>query len=70
MKPTAATSTLVIEDTVLDRRLRRPGDLARFAFTLIAIAAVALLAYVAQSTTTGIEKDIYQGARRLPAAII
>jgi glycosyltransferase 2 family protein len=70
VKPTAATSTLVIEDTVLDRRLRRPGDLARFAFTLIAIAAVALLAYVAQSTTTGIEKDIYQGARRLPAAII
>jgi uncharacterized protein (TIRG00374 family) len=66
----AATSTLVIEDTVLDRRLRRPADLARFAFTLIAIAAVALLAYVAQSTTTGIEQDLYQGAKRLPAAII
>lgn len=70
MKPAAATSTLVIEDTVLDRRLRRPADLARFAFTLIAIAAVTLLAYVAQSTTNGIEKDIYQGASRLPAAII
>ena len=66
----AAPSTLVIEDTVLDRRLRRPADLARFAFTLIALAAVALLAYVAQSTTTGIEQDIYQGASRLPAAII
>ena len=70
MKPTAATSTLVIEDTVLDRRLRRPADLARFAFTLIALAGVAFLAYVAQSTTTGIEQDIYQGASRLPAAII
>lgn len=70
MKPVAATSTLVIEDTVLDRRLRRPADLARFSFTLIVIAATALLAYVAQSTTTGIEQDIYQGASRLPAAII
>ena len=70
MKPTAATSTLVIEDTVLDRRLRRPADLARFAFTLIAVASVALLAYVAQSTTTGIEQDIYQGTSRLPAALI
>ena len=70
MKPTAATSTLVIEDTVLDRRLRRPADLARFAFTLIALASVALLAYVAQSTTTGIEQDIYQGTSRLPAALI
>lgn len=70
MKSAATTSTLVIEDTVLDPRLRRPADLARFAFTLIALAAVALLAYVAQSTTTGIEQDIYQGANRLPAAII
>jgi uncharacterized protein (TIRG00374 family) len=70
VKPTAATSTLVIEDTVLDRRLRRPADLARFAFTLIALSSVALLAYVAQSTTTGIEQDIYQGTSRLPAALI
>jgi len=68
--PTAFTSTLVIEDAVLDRRLRRPSDLARFAFTLITIAAVGLLAYVAQSTTTGIDQDIVQGATRLPSPLI
>ncbi|MSY53614.1 MAG: hypothetical protein F2705_04080, partial [Actinobacteria bacterium] len=68
--PQAATSTLVIEDAVLDRRLRRPADLARFAVTIIAIATVGLLAYVAQGTTTGIEQDIAQGATRLPAPLI
>ena len=65
-----ATSTLVIEDAVINRRLRRPADLARFAFTIFAIVIVALLAYVAQSTTTGIDHDISQGANRIPAPII
>jgi uncharacterized protein (TIRG00374 family) len=44
--------------------------LARFAFTIFAIVIVALLAYVAQSTTTGIDHDISQGANRIPAPII
>ena len=60
------SSTLVIEDAVLERRLRRPGDLVRLAGALGAIAIVGLLAYIAQSTTTGIEQDITQGANRLP----
>ena len=68
--PTASASTLVIEDAVIDRRLRRPADLARFAFTVIAIVIVGLLAFLAQSTTTGIDQDIAQGATRLPAPII
>jgi hypothetical protein len=68
--PTASTSTLVIEDAVLDRRLRRPADLARFAFTVFTIVIVGLLAFLAQSTTTGIDQDIAQGANRLPAPII
>lgn len=68
--PTASASTLVIEDAVLDRRLRRPADLARFAFTVFGIVIVGLLAYVAQSTTTGIDQDIEQGANRLPGLII
>jgi len=66
--PTA--STLVIEDAVIDRRLRRPADLVRFAFTVFAIVIVGLLAYVAQRTTTGIDQDIVQGANRLPAPVI
>ena len=70
MTPTAPTSTLVIEDAVLDRRLRRPADLARFAFTLLALVIVGLLAYVAQSTATGIDQDIAQGANRLPNPVI
>jgi glycosyltransferase 2 family protein len=68
--PTASASTLVIEDAVLDRRLRRPADLARFAFTVFGIVIVGLLAYVAQSTTTGIDQDIEEGANRLPGIII
>jgi len=68
--PTPSAPTLVIEDAVIDRRLRRPGDLVRFAFTIFAIVVVGLLAYVAQSTTTGIDQDISQGATRLPAPII
>ena len=68
MAPTA--STLVIEDAVIDRRLRRPADLVRFAFTVFAIVIVGLLAYVAQRTTTGIDQDIVQGANRLPAPVI
>lgn len=61
------SSTLVIEDAVLERRLRRPGDLVRLAGALVAIAIVGLLAYIAQSTTTGIGQDITQGANRLPS---
>ncbi len=68
--PQSAGQTLVIEDAVVDRRLRRPADLVRFAFTVFAIVGVGLLAYVAQSTTTGIDQDIVQGANGLPAPII
>ena len=68
--PGPSGQTLVIEDAVIDRRLRRPGDLVRFAFTIFAIVIVGLLAYVAQSTTTGIDQDISQGASGLPAPII
>ncbi len=68
--PAPATPTLVIEDAVIDRRLRRPADLVRFAFTVFAIVSVGLLAYVAQSTTTGIDQDISQGANGLPGPVI
>ena len=70
MTQAAFGSTLVIEDAVLDRRLRRPGDLARFASALLIIAATTLLAYIAQSTTSGIEQDITQGANKLPSILI
>lgn len=70
MTQEAFASTLVIEDAVLDRRLRRPGDLARFALALGAIAAATLLAYIAQSASTGLGQDLSQGANKLPSLII
>ncbi|NBV90297.1 MAG: hypothetical protein EBR84_02665, partial [Actinobacteria bacterium] len=60
----------MIEDAVINRRLRRPIDLARFASAVIAVLSVGLLAYVAHQTTSGIDQDITQGANKLPSAII
>lgn len=65
-----ARQTLVIEDAVLDRRLRRPADLARFATVALSIVAVGLLAYVAHRTTNGIDQDISQGANTLPKPVL
>ena len=64
------TSTLVIEDAVLDRRLRRPGDLARFAVAIISILIAGLLSFLAQEAATGIGQDISEGANRLPSIIL
>ena len=64
------SSTLVIEDAVLDRRLRRPGDLARFFVAILSIFAAGLLSYLAQGTASGIGQDISQGANRLPGVIL
>lgn len=60
----------MIEDAVLERRLRRPGDLARFAVAIAAIVAAGLLSYLAQSTASGIGQDITQGANRLPSLLL
>ncbi|TAK68567.1 MAG: flippase-like domain-containing protein [Actinomycetota bacterium] len=61
--------TLVIEDGVIPRRLRRPLDLVRFGFALAAFAGVVLLAYFATSTTTGIDADLTSASRNLPNII-
>ena len=60
----------MIEDAVLERRLRRPGDLARFAVSLGLIVLASLLSYLAQETATGIGQDISLGANRLPNIIL
>ena len=60
----------MIEDAVLKRRLRRPGDLARFASAILAIVVVTLLGFIAQSTTSGIDQDITHGAHRLPSVLL
>ncbi|MCX6404911.1 MAG: flippase-like domain-containing protein [Actinobacteria bacterium] len=68
--PGTARQTLVIEDAVLERRLRRPADLARFATVALSIVAVGLLAYIAHRTTSGIDQDITQGANTLPKPVL
>lgn len=63
-------SPLVIEDSVVTGRLHRPGDLARLLLALLLLVSIASLAYLAQSTTSGLDEDITKGANRLPAALL
>lgn len=67
---TADTGTLVVEEGVVPRRLRRPLDLARFVVGLLIAAVIVLLAYFATSTSAGIGQDITQGARLLPSFVV
>ncbi|MFM9134554.1 MAG: lysylphosphatidylglycerol synthase domain-containing protein [bacterium] len=67
-EPTAAT--VVIEDGVIPRRLRRPLDLARFVLAAAIVAVTVLVAYFATGTTAGLEEDLTDGASLLPSAVI
>jgi uncharacterized protein (TIRG00374 family) len=62
--------TLVIEEGVIPRRLRRPLDLARFVLALVITAATVLVAWFATSTAAGIDSDITSGASLLPAPVV
>lgn len=62
--------TIVIEDGVIPRRLRRPLDLARLALALALAAASVALGWFATSTATGLEEDLAGGARLLPDAVV
>ncbi|WP_113704419.1 lysylphosphatidylglycerol synthase transmembrane domain-containing protein [Nonomuraea lactucae] len=55
-----------VVEPLLPQRLRRPSDLLRFLATLLAITGVLLLALVAKQTLNGLEKDVTEGATRLP----
>ncbi|MEZ5115102.1 MAG: flippase-like domain-containing protein [Candidatus Nanopelagicales bacterium] len=67
---TSDLHTVVIEDGVIPRRLRRPIDLARLFLALVLMIAVVLLAYFATSTTEGISEDITEGAALLPDLVV
>ena len=62
--------TIVIEDGVIPRRLRRPLDLARFALALALAVAVVALGWFATGTTSGLEADLAGGARLLPDLVV
>jgi uncharacterized membrane protein YbhN (UPF0104 family)/tRNA A-37 threonylcarbamoyl transferase component Bud32 len=62
--------TVVIEDGVIPRRLRRPLDLARFLLASALLAGTVVIAYFATGTAEGLEDDIISGADRLPSIIV
>lgn len=68
--PASGAGTVVIEDGVIPRRLRRPLDLARFVLAAALIAVTVLVAYFATATTSGIESDIEEGVSQLPDLIV
>ena len=64
------TGSLVIEDGVIPRRLRRPLDLARFVLAIVIAAATVLVAWFATSTAAGLDSDISVGASLLPSFVV
>ncbi len=62
-----AFSTLVIEDGVIPRRVRRPADLLRLAIALVAFAVTVAITYFLNATSAGIEQDLVQASTGLPA---
>ncbi|MBI1378920.1 MAG: hypothetical protein GC157_15795 [Frankiales bacterium] len=61
--------TLVIEDGVIPRRVRRPIDLLRLAVAVIAFAAVVAVSYFLTATSSGIDQDLVDFGSRLPALL-
>jgi len=66
----AGHETLVIEDDVIPRRVRRPTDLLRFATALGAFLALGAVSYFLTGTTSGISKDITEASTGLPSLIL
>ena len=64
------SGTIVIEDGVIPRRLRRPLDLARLALALLLGAGAVALGWFATGTATGLEEDLAGGARLLPDGVV
>lgn len=62
-------TTLVIEDGVIPRRVRRPVDLLRFATVVLVIAGILTAATILLRTVSGIDADVADSARRLPAVL-
>lgn len=64
------TETVVIEDGVVPKRIRRPGDLVRFTIAVLVTTAVVMLGWLATSTTAGIDSDISAGVSLLPGFVV
>lgn len=62
--------TLVIEDGVIPRRVRRPLDLARFVLAILITVGIVALAYFATETAAGLDTDLDTGARLIPSLLV
>ncbi|WP_236652048.1 lysylphosphatidylglycerol synthase transmembrane domain-containing protein [Streptacidiphilus neutrinimicus] len=62
--------SVAVNEPLLPARAHRPSDLLRFLLGLLGIAAVLVLASIAQSTTSGLTVDINSGANRLPSFLV
>jgi len=65
-----ASDTVVIEDGVVPQRIRRPGDLVRFAAAVLIVTAIFILGWLATGTTAGLDEDISAGASLLPGFVV
>lgn len=65
-EPTMPGGTIVIEDGVIPRRVRRPFDLVRALLALAAMVLIVAVTYFLTSTTTGVEADINDVGHQLP----
>ncbi len=64
------TSTVIIEDGFIPRRVRRPLDLARFVIAMAVAAGTVFLGWFFTSTTAGLDSDIESGAALLPSFVV
>ncbi|MEY3407588.1 MAG: hypothetical protein RL038_649 [Actinomycetota bacterium] len=62
-------TTLVIEDGVIPRRVRRPVDLLRMVTAIGAIVAITAAATILLRTVSGIDADVADSAAKLPAVV-
>jgi glycosyltransferase 2 family protein len=65
-----APATLVIEDGVIPRRVRRPIDLVRFATAFVLVAALVTVSYFLTGTSAGIDKDLVTAGSNLPGLVL
>lgn len=66
----AGHSTVVIEEGVIPRQVRRPLDLARFLLAVALTIGIVGVAWFASSTSAGLDADLSTGARLLPSLVI
>lgn len=66
---TTDSETIVIEEGVFSRRVRRPIDVLRFTFAVLATVGVITLSTILLNTFSAIDQDVADSASRLPGII-